>query len=70
MSTRLLPEHIPGTVRAFRRRKRREWNAVIKAFKVFHYGCAFTNLKDAEVGRTQEMLDDVKRKLSPKVWGR
>lgn len=42
MSARKLPNHIPGTVKAWRVCKRREWRAVMQAYNVFMLGCAYT----------------------------
>jgi hypothetical protein len=42
MSKRKLPSHIPGTVEQWRRRKRREWRAVVKAIQPFTHGCVYT----------------------------
>jgi len=42
MAKRLMPDHIAGTARQWRVRKRREFRAIIDAFNKFRLGCAFT----------------------------
>lgn len=39
---RKLPDHIPGTVKQWRARKRRELKAVMSALDTFRLGCAYT----------------------------
>ena len=37
-----IPKHLGETAEEWRRRKRREWQAVIKAMHVYRLGCAYT----------------------------
>ena len=60
MSNRQLPDHIPGTVKDWRIRKRREWDAVIKAFDVYRIGCAYAPVKTSEI---YHLLSDGQRQL-------
>lgn len=41
MAKRKLPDHIPGSVEAWRRKKRREWRVVEKALNTFWFGSAY-----------------------------
>lgn len=42
MSKRTLPDHIPGTIKEWRVKKRKEWNRFVKGFDDFRMGCAYT----------------------------
>lgn len=42
MSKRKLPEHIPGTVEHWRKKKRRELRVIREAMATFQLGCAYT----------------------------
>jgi hypothetical protein len=57
---RKLPPHVPGTVREWRTRKRREFNAVMKALNTFRIGCAFTPVADIDIIDTY-LTDNRKR---------
>ncbi len=63
---RKLPEHIPGTIKAWRTMKRRELDAVIKALAVFRAGCAYTPAKN--IGVIGDMLVTERAKLSTREW--
>lgn len=49
MSKRKLPLHIPGTIKAWRTKKRKELDAAIEALDVFCRGCAYTPARDIGV---------------------
>lgn len=42
MSKRRLPQHIPGTYRAWQKRKRQQWAKLKSALLLFSSGCAYT----------------------------
>lgn len=42
MTKRQLPNHIPGTARKWRLRKRQEWRAVQEALHAYMMGCVYT----------------------------
>lgn len=69
MSRVNLPDHIHSTERAWKSRKRKEWDAVVAALKVFHLGCAFTPVYDQFDGAV-EAAEDIRKRLSVKEWGR
>ena len=66
MSKRKLPHHIPGTIKAWRTKKRRELDAAIKAMHVFLIGCAYTPARDT--GIVLGMMEKNRAKLSVKEW--
>lgn len=66
MSKRKLPYQIPGTIRHWRTRKRRELDAVLRAMDMFRFGCAYTPARD--IGVICDMLRDNRRKMSVKEW--
>lgn len=56
------------TQRQWRMSKRRELNALMKAFGAYRFGCVFTPARDGEVGRIQEALLSLRKALSVKNW--
>lgn len=83
MSKRKLPIHIPGTIRAWRRRKRRELKALQKTFDDFRMGVAYTPAYQKRVvesnltgdtyvpfTRAEAALKEMHRLLSPREWGK
>ena len=65
---RKLPEHIPGTIREWRKKKRSELVAARKALHTFLIGCAYTPAQD--IGIAYRILKDNERRLSQKAWGK
>lgn len=70
MSKKLSPLFFDGTMRQWTRQKRREWNAVIKAFDVFRLGCAYTPAYPKYVDQIASALKGGKSAMSPKQWKR
>lgn len=66
MSKRRLPEHIPGTMRAWQRRKRAELRAVLKAMERFQLGCAYTPARDW--GVVMRAVETNIEQCSPRKW--
>lgn len=56
------------TQRGWRKKKRRELRELIRVFEIFRLGCAYCPGKDGEVGRIDQALTELKRKLSVKEW--
>ena len=77
MKKRFAPKDvIPESQREWKKRKRAEWKAVLKAADTFLCGAAYTPADDATKVKTPfypSMLDDmqsIKKALSAKEWGR
>jgi len=60
--------HIKKTEREFRKQKRREFKALVKAFYNYRLGCAYCPTKTGAVGRIESALDDMAKVLRP--WWR
>ena len=58
------------TTRRWKARKRRELKAVLRAFSAFRIGCAYTPMKDGEVGAVEDLLRRMQQRVSAKEWGR
>ena len=58
------------TTHQWKAKKRRELKAALRAFDAFRMGCAYTPMKDGEVGAVQDLLTQMTRRLSVKEWGR
>jgi hypothetical protein len=67
---RRYPKHIGATAREWRRRKRREWRAIQRAFETFSIGSAYTPTFRTEFQEIESALMRGAVKLSPKEWGR
>jgi hypothetical protein len=67
LAKRKLPDHIPGTNREWKQRKRREWRAVLKALDTFRMGCAFTPAYDRVKSFDPARADRIQWRPSP--WG-
>ena len=78
---RKLPDHIPGTIRGWKQRKRQEMRDIREAFDVFRLGCAYTpggdgfrNREDCHsefpIVDLEEALKELQHRLSIKSWGR
>lgn len=65
---RFLPDHIRGTGRAWKKRKRAELKAIAKAVDTFNLGCAFTPERDIYI--VKDWLKTAQDALSAKNWGR
>ena len=76
MKKRFAPkEVIPETQREWKKKKRAEWKAVLKAAHMFLAGAAYTPADDSHNPPVfyPGMLDDmqkIQKKLSVKEWGR
>lgn len=77
MKERFAPKDIiPESQRAWKKRKRREWKAVLKAAHVFLQGAAFTPADDKTkvvvpfYPTMLEQMEAIKKCLSTKAWGR
>jgi hypothetical protein len=72
MGKKILPAWWPvdETFRQFKDRKRREARAVAKAADDLLMGCAFTNMRDGEIGHLLDTVQDIRQKLSRGNWGR
>lgn len=66
---RKLPPQIPGTTRAWRRRKRGELAALRRVAKAFNNGSAYVPCY-AEWKAVERLLTTMHEQLSPAVWGR
>jgi hypothetical protein len=62
-----LPEHIRTTQRQWKKQKRAEWKAVIRAAETFLLGAHYTPV---EILPILGLLRDQARLLSAKEWGR
>lgn len=76
---RQLPEHIPGTMREFRQRKRKELRDAIKAFKMVWRASVFAPAAQAHKVSGQGVcasihvlhnLNQLKKAWSQKEWGK
>lgn len=72
---RQLPDHIPGTMREWKVRKRREWKAVLKAIESFRMGVFYTPAASKQhfngpFERFDKEAKDITERLSVKWWGR
>lgn len=68
MSKRALPNHIPGTVKKWRIRKRKEWKRFVKEFDNFRLGCAYTPMYkkyDALISTMNEITADMRGNWRP-----
>jgi hypothetical protein len=63
---RKLPGHMPGTIKQWRIKKRRELDEVIKAMRTFRLGCAYTPTNDW--GDLLSAVEKNRRRLSVKEW--
>lgn len=68
---RQLPEHIPGTMRAWRIRKRKELRALLKAADKVLLGCAYAPQADGcYYMEIFQNLRQFKQAWSQKEWGK
>jgi len=72
---RKLPDWIPGTMRQFRQRKRRELRHAIKEFRAVNFGCAWAppaigGTDKSTVGEILRAFDRLKLEWSQKEWGK
>lgn len=59
-----------GSARQWKAMKRKELQAILRAFDTFRLGCAYTPIYPSPVETVDSLLDEMKRKLSVKHWGR
>lgn len=62
-----IAKHIPGTLRQFKQRKRKEFKAIIQAFEQYRLGAAYAPY-DTYI--LQRCLAEGLKSLSVKEWGR
>ena len=72
MAYELTPDIIGqyGGKRQFKIQKRREMNAVLKAFDEFRLGCAYVEGYQEFCDDTEKALSGWREKMSVKNWGR
>lgn len=66
MNKRRLPAHIPGTMRAWQRKKRAQLRAVLKAMEEVQLGCAYTPIRDW--GVLMSAVEENIERCSPRKW--
>jgi hypothetical protein len=62
MARRKLPDHIPGSVRAWRVKKRRELQAVYAAVDRLSLGCAYSPIQ-GQVEEMRTLINSARQKL-------
>jgi hypothetical protein len=59
---RRIPDHLRGTLRQWRVRKRRELRALTRALDALRLGCAYTPIQ-AHINEMQRVVDSAQQKL-------
>lgn len=62
--------HIPVNEKTFRRQKRKEFNQILKAFKAFRSGSAYTNADLKDINVLDNILKNAHDQLKPWWYNR